>query len=121
MDKIKLREIKAAWKERELREQEQEKARRAQARKCADKVAALLKEKHGFEKVWLLGSLVTGKHFTVHSDIDLYAEGFPAEADFWEVHSEAEYAAAPFPLNLILEENALPGLKEKIRKEGVLL
>lgn len=121
MDKVKVSEIKAGWRERELRKQEQERARRRQAWICAERAAALLKEKHGLKKVWLFGSLVTGKHFTVHSDIDLYAEGFPAEADFWEVFSQAEYAAAPFPLNLILEENALPGLKEKVCRDGVLL
>jgi hypothetical protein len=32
-----------------------------------------------------------------------------------------EYAAAPFPINLITEEDAPPGLKDKIREEGVPL
>lgn len=36
----------------------------------------------------------------------------------WQVFSRAEYAAAPFPLNLILEENALPGIKEKVCWDG---
>ena len=121
MDKAKMMDIKAAWEKRELRKQEQERTRRDHALKCAGKVTALLKEKYGIKRLWLFGSLVSGKHFTVHSDIDLFVEGFPAEADFWVVLSQAEHAAAPFPLNLILEENALPGIKEKVRKEGVLL
>jgi len=121
MDEAKMMEIKAAWKKREHRKQEQEKTRRDHAWKCAEKVAALLKEKHGIKNLWLFGSLVSGKHFTVHSDIDLFVEGFPAEADFWEVLSQAEYAATSFPITLIVEENARPGIKEKVHKEGVLL
>jgi len=121
MDQSKIMEIKATWKKRELRKQELEKTRRDHAWKCAKKAAALLKENYGIKKLWLFGSLVSGKHFTVHSDIDLFVEGFPAEADFWVALGQAENATAPFPLNLILEENARPGIKEKVRKEGVLL
>lgn len=121
MDEIKMKEIKKTWKERELRKNEEEKKRREDAWKCAEKAAALLKEKYGVKKVCLFGSLVWGKHYTVHSDIDLYVEGFPAEADYWEALGQAEHAAAPFPLSMVLEENALPGLKEKARKEGVPL
>jgi hypothetical protein len=40
---------------------------------------------------------------------------------FWEALSQTEYAAAPFPINLITEEDAPPGLKDKIRAEGVPL
>jgi len=121
MDEFKKKEIKAGWEKRNLRKQEREKARREQAWKCAENAATLLKEKYGLKKVWLFGSLVYGKHFTTHSDIDLYVEGFPTKADYWEILSQAEYAAAPYPLNLILEEDDLPGLKEKISQEGILL
>jgi predicted nucleotidyltransferase len=121
MDKGKMLEIKSVWKKREQRKQEQERNRRDHAWKCAERVAALLREKYGIKKLWLFGSLVSGKHFTVHSDIDLFVEDFPANADFWVVLGQAEHAAAPFPLNLILEENALPKIKEIAHKEGVLL
>ncbi|MBT9172716.1 MAG: hypothetical protein DDT21_01102 [Syntrophomonadaceae bacterium] len=121
MDDAKILKMKATWEKREIRKQEQEKTRREYAWKCARKAAALLKEKYGIKNLWLFGSLVSGKHFTIHSDIDLYVESFPVKVDFWEALSQTEYAAAPFPINLITEADAPPGLKDKIREEGVPL
>lgn len=117
----KLNKIKTAWKKREQKKSEDEKKRREEALKCAKKAAALLMEKYGAKKIRLFGSLVCGKHYSVKSDIDLYIEGFPSNADYWEALSQADHAAAPFPLNLIFEENALPSLKEKAFNEGIIL
>jgi predicted nucleotidyltransferase len=106
---------------RELRKQEQKRTRRDHVWKCAEKVAALSKENYGIKKLWLFGSLVSSKHFTAHSDIDLFVEDFPANTDFWVVLGQAKHTAASFPINLITDEDAPPRLKDKIREEGVPL
>jgi predicted nucleotidyltransferase len=120
-DEAKLRAIRSTWKARELRKCSEESARRESARKRAEAVAALLKDRYSVKEVWLLGSLAWGKHFSARSDIDLYVAGLTGEADYWEVLSQAEWVAAPFPLQLILAEGAPPSLKERVLKEGVRL
>ena len=120
-DEIMIRELKKAWKARELLKRDKEAKRREAAWQSATKAAALLKENYSVKKVYLFGSLVWGKHYTAYSDIDLYVEGFPSEADYFEALGQAEYLAAPFPLNLVLEEKAPPGLKYKACKDGVRL
>ncbi len=121
MDEAALKEMKKGWQERTQRKDEEENKRRIDARCCAEKVAVLLKEKYGVKKVYLYGSLVWGKHYTVHSDIDLFVEGFPAGADYWAALAEADHVAVPFPLNIVLAENAQQSLHDKVIKEGAPL
>jgi len=84
-------------------------------------VASLLKASYGVTDVYLYGSLIWGKIFTEHSDIDLLVVGFPPKADYWDALAGAEHVAVPFPLSIALAENAAPGLVEKAMKEGVRL
>jgi len=120
-DEIVAMDLRVAWEERARRKLEQEKSRRDQARQCAENVAAMLRTNFGIHEIWLFGSLVSGKHFTVHSDIDMFVGDFPPAADYWEVLRQAEHIAAPFPLTLLIEANAWPRTKARVRSEGVLL
>ena len=116
-----LQEIKKTWKERDNTKRREERMRRERARDCAEKVALFLKDNYYVTDVYLYGSLVWGKHFTVHSDIAILVVGFPPRADYWAALARAEHTAAPFPISIALAEKALPGLVEKAIKEGIRL
>jgi len=79
------------------------------------------KEKYKVKSVYLYGSLARGKHFDHRSDIDLMVEDFPAEASYWRMLVELEEITAPVEVNVVLSEDACPGLRNKARKEGKLL
>lgn len=40
---------------------------------------------------------------------------------YWRMLVELEEVAAPFEVNVVLGEDAVPGLLEKVRREGKLL
>ncbi len=71
--------------------------------------------------VYLFGSLAWRKRFTPHSDIDLYIDSFPKDKDYWEALVKSEEIAMPFPVTIVLAENARPEIKQKIEEEGILL
>lgn len=87
----------------------------------AKEVATFFKDSYKVEKVYLYGSLAWRKRFTSHSDIDLYINNFPLDQSYWETLAKAEAIALPFPLTIILEENAAPKLREKVEQEGLEL
>lgn len=86
----------------------------------AKEVAAFLKNKYGVRKVFLYGSLARGR-FSHHSDIDLYVEGFNNVKDYWRMQVEAEGITQPYPLSIVLAEDALPSLHKTVYTEGVEL
>jgi len=115
----KLKEsLKKAWQIRKIQRQQEEKERQRKALERALSAARYLKEHYGVHKVHLYGSLLWGRRFTAHSDIDLMVSGFPPTASFWRMLVELEEIASPFELNVVLEEDALPLLREKVLKEG---
>ncbi|MCL5038372.1 MAG: nucleotidyltransferase domain-containing protein [Firmicutes bacterium] len=116
-----LESLRRGWRRREAEEREQESQRRQLALAKAKRAAQYLKDRYGTKEVYLFGSLVYGLHFTVHSDIDLLAVGFPEEANYWHALAEIEGITRPFPVSLVLEENAVPGLRETARKKGIQL
>ena len=87
----------------------------------AEDIAAFLKTSYGVRNVYLFGSLAWRNRFTAHSDIDIYVDGFPKEKDYWKALAKSEEIAMPFPVTIVLAENAKPELKQKVEKEGLLL
>ena len=94
--------------------------REAAAWERARAVAAWLRREHGVRQVYLYGSLAWGG-FWEHSDIDLLVEGFPADGDFWAMQAGADHIGAPFPISIIVEEDAVPSLQVKAKAKGVKL
>ncbi len=95
--------------------------RKADALNKASQIADLLKKEFGVKNVYLFGSLAWRDKFTVHSDIDIYLADFPAKYSYWDALVRAENIADPYPLNLILAENASMSLKLKVEKRGIIL
>lgn len=85
------------------------------ARELAGRVAAHLYARYGARRVLLFGS-VAGGPLHAHSDIDLFVEGL--SGDYWRAVAEAQKLAAPFPVNLICGEDAVPSLRDRVRREG---
>jgi predicted nucleotidyltransferase len=98
---------------REREDREEQLRRRSWAE--LPRVADLLRSRYGVRRLWLFGSLLRGK---VHerSDIDLAAEGlepgrfFSAVADCMAIMT--------LPVDLIRIEDASPGLRKRIEKDG---
>ncbi len=121
MEDLQLQEMKKKWQERQEKKEQAKKKRREDALYKANAVTVFLKEKYGVKKVYLFGSLSRGKHFSAHSDIDILLEGFPQKEKVWEALARAEHIAAPFPLSLILAEDAFPDFAQKAKEEGIVL
>lgn len=121
MDDFKENDLRKTYSERAKIKKEAEEKRKSKALIKAKEVAAFLKQNYGVRDVTLFGSLAWGKHFSVHSDIDLLVEGFPEEKNFWRALAESEHRAAPFPVSLVLAEDAARGLVEKAKREGKVL
>ncbi len=113
--------IKKAWRERNDRNKQEEIERKNNAMDKASRMASYLKTRYRVQKVYLFGSLLWGKHFTVSSDIDLLVIGFPASEDFWEALAAVEHIAMPFPVSLVLADDASPSLRGKVEREGLSL
>jgi len=116
-----LESLRRGWQRREAEAKERERKRRELALDKAQKAALHLKEKYGVREVYLFGSLAYGLHFSERSDIDLLVEGFPTEANYWLALAELEEIAIPFPVNVILSEDAFPSLREVARAQGIRL
>ncbi len=113
--------VKCAWKKKIAKRKEAEEKRRAEALQKAGEIAIFLKSSYEVGKIYLFGSLAWRERFTAHSDIDLYLENFPDDKSFWEALAKAEEIAIPFPVSIVLAENAHPGMRAKIEKEGIEL
>lgn len=113
--------LRKAWQKRTEQEKAREQKRRQEALARAEAAARHLKEKYGVTAVYLFGSLVWGRHFTPHSDIDLLVEGFQKKEKYWQMFGELEEIASPFEINIVLTEEAAVSLREKVTKEGKLL
>jgi len=113
-----IKSLRKAWEERAAREQEELGKLRRDAMSKAVAAAAYIKKIYKVKSVYLYGSLARGTHFDRRSDIDLLVEDFPTEANYWRMLVELEKITAPVEVNVVLSEDASPGLREKARKEG---
>lgn len=116
-----IENLRRAWQKRAMQEKEDMEKLRRDALLKATAAAAYLKEKYKVKSVYLYGSLAWGEHFSHRSDIDLLVEGFPAAMNYWRMLVEIEEITSPLEVNVVLSEDAVPGLREKARKEGRLL
>ncbi len=113
--------MREAWRKRAREDAALAEKRRSQARSKAKALAEHIRLHYRAERVFLYGSLAWNGHFTAHSDIDLFVEGFAPEEEYWRMFGELEELAAPFPISVILAQDAIPSLAAKVRQEGVEL
>lgn len=66
-------------KAEKLKQKQQAVQRRKKALQVARKLARVLKEKYGVQKVYLFGSCVEKEYFHLRSDIDLAVQGLAPE------------------------------------------
>lgn len=95
--------------------------RKEEALSRAYQIAEILKREFKVGKVYLFGSLAWRDKLTNYSDIDIYLVGFPADHSYWDALVRVERIAHPYPVNLVLSENACESLKNKVEKEGTIL
>lgn len=113
-----MESLRKAWQIRAIQKQEELGKLRREAISKASAAATHLKEKYQVKSVYLYGSLAWGKHFDHRSDIDLLVEEFPIEANYWKMIVELEAITTPVEVNVVLSEDASPGLRNKARREG---
>jgi predicted nucleotidyltransferase len=94
--------------------------RRNRAWEVACKAATILKERFGATRVLVFGSLAHGAWFTPRSDIDLLADGIPAEK-FFHAEADVEAVATGYKVDLVDSRECSPELLEQVEEEGVEL
>lgn len=81
------------------------------------KIAKMLKEKYGAEKVIVFGSLLNKKRFHKRSDIDLAVKGIDDEL-FYEAYGKIIGKYTDFEVDLVDIEDCKESLLKVINKEG---
>lgn len=81
------------------------------------KIAKMLKEKYGAEKVIVFGSLLNKKRFHKRSDIDLAVKGIDDEL-FYEAYGKIIGKYTDFKVDLVDIEDCKESLLKVINKEG---
>ncbi len=89
------------------------------ARQEAERLAQILADEYGVERVYLFGSFAWGKVVRPDSDIDLAVEGLPPR-QFFKAYGRLE-RATHYAFDLVPLEKARPPLRELILKSGMLL
>ncbi|MEE4356340.1 MAG: nucleotidyltransferase domain-containing protein [Desulfococcaceae bacterium] len=100
-----------------LREKQEQKHRREKSLVLAKKAAEMLKEKFGAKQVFLFGSLSRNTVYDRLSDIDLAVSGMDGRA-YYRAVSRLLDMEPETEFDLVMLENALPGLLQQIQKEG---
>jgi predicted nucleotidyltransferase len=95
-------------------------ARHTAALAVARTAADLLKRDFGARRVMVYGSTARGLGFHADSDIDLVAEGIPAEF-YWRAWNAVDALDPAFEVNLIDWEDATPALRADIARDGIEL
>jgi predicted nucleotidyltransferase len=102
------------------RQAEEIKAIRSDAMDKAKKIAAMLKEKYGANKVILFGSIVKSDYLHEKSDIDLLVYGIKPE-DFLRAGVDAWKISVCFDVDIIPAEKAEKTIVEIAEREGIEL
>jgi uncharacterized protein len=105
---------------REMALQQETERRRQVAWSIARRAANLLREEFGATQVIPFGSLAHEARFGSHSDIDLAAEGIPAEA-FWRAWCALDRLEPAVDIDLVAIESAPAKLRDEIIRHGVAL
>ena len=95
--------------------------RAQEAATAAQRCAHLLYENYGVRKVYLFGSLNKPETFHDRSDIDLVVDGLPPRLYFKALAELWRLLPPGMELNLIPFEDANPGIRKRLLKEGVIL
>jgi predicted nucleotidyltransferase len=108
-----------AWRERWARDRERDREAGAVALALADRLAALLCERFGAQRVLLSGSLARGE-FRRGSDIDLAVEGMHPD-ELFRAGAALEESTGGVEVDLVPIESASPEYLERLGREGVVL
>ncbi|MBE3577901.1 MAG: nucleotidyltransferase domain-containing protein [Limnochordales bacterium] len=107
-----------AWKERAVRAQARLERWRERALLDARRLANVLGREFGVKRVYLFGSLLSGR-VNPHSDIDLAVEGL-SPAVYYRAWARLE-RETDIPVDLVDLDRAAPALAQRVQREGVLL
>ncbi len=108
-----------AWQRRWRAAERERQERTHLAVQAAEACARLLVERYGARRVYLFGSLATGRAGHACSDIDLAAEGLGRGRVYWRALAQLWARLPPgIELDLVPLEDADPELAERILKEG---
>lgn len=121
MKTVEFEEYIAGWKERIEKEEEERLSLFHKARTAAQRIAHILVEEFGAKRVYLYGSLLDIKIFTLHSDIDIVVEGLEAKKYFKAINRCWSLLPKGMNLDLIPLEDAEDELKKGLAEKGVLL
>jgi predicted nucleotidyltransferase len=118
---VDYREYVEAWRKRLSQEECERRMRAKQLRELAQACARRLVQDFGARKVYLFGSLLREDVVHARSDIDLAVEGLEGTRYFEALSAVWKHLPAGIELDLVLLEEAWPGLAERVRAEGELL
>lgn len=109
----------AGWRRRLSTDKARRNMRAQEAGSAAQKCAQVLYENYGVRKVYLLGSLNEPERFRDDSDNDLVVDGLPPHLYFKALAELWRLSPPGMQLDLIPFEDADPGLRVRVVKEGV--
>lgn len=118
MSLLQYKEFRKTWIERKRREEQEVLALQSLLMKKVKLCASEIK-KLGAERVILFGSLATGR-FRKGSDVDIAVEGLTVKTYFKAI-GLVEDILGDIPFDLVDLKEALPSVKEKLGKEGIIL
>jgi predicted nucleotidyltransferase len=92
---------------------------RKEAFKEAERLSSLLRKKFEYETLYLFGSVVKGRGFRRHSDIDLVIKGLKTDSFFKAFAFLIQNS--PFPIDLKPWEELDAESKARVAEEGRIL
>jgi predicted nucleotidyltransferase len=84
----------------------------------ARRVAQLLRERYGVNRVRVFGSLLDPNYFHAGSDIDLAVEGL-AIHDYWDALADVLFLDDKITIDLVDPDTCLPAVWTNVESEGV--
>ena len=109
----------SAWRKRWQQQQREDEQAALRARRIAERLARLLRDRYDARRVILVGSLARGE-FAVGSDIDFAAEGISDDV-FFRAGADLDAAADGLHVDLVPIESANPAFLAHMSAEGVVL
>lgn len=110
-----IRGWRQRWKDQRVVDEEAA----GDARRIADRLARLLRERYSPQRIILVGSLARGE-FGVGSDIDFAVEGIPDD-QFFRAGADLDAAASGLHVDLVPIESADPAFLSNMAREGITL
>lgn len=120
MDPVLLQTYRQSAQERQRHLQEQMQTRLELAWKVAHRAAEILYSEFGVTKVVAFGSITQEGMFHCHSDVDLAVWDLPEHLIFRAI-GVVQSVHPSYSVDVIIFEEASPGLKAVIEREGIPL